>query len=95
VTTKVPGLVIEATPAQVKLAVSDDNQASKTADFTINMKTPLTTVPAIGSKAEYVGTFDSYTQTPPMIIMKDGESPTAPKTPAKRTAPTHRKPQAK
>jgi hypothetical protein len=95
VTTKVPGLVIEATPAQIKLAVSDDNQASKTADFTINMKTPLTTVPAIGSKAEYVGTFDSYTQNPPMIIMKDGGPPTAQKAPAKRTAPTRRKPPAK
>lgn len=96
-TTKVPGNVIEATADQIKLAVSDDNQASKTADFTLNMKAPLTTIPGIGSKVEYVGTFDSYTQTPPMIIMKDGEPPAAEKkAPVRKAAPaTHRKPHAR
>ncbi len=74
-TTKVPGKVISATADSVQLAVSDDAQQSNKADFTINMKKPLKTPPAIGSTVTYIATFDSYTQTPPMIIMKDGEAP--------------------
>ncbi len=75
VTTKVPGIVISATPDQVQVAVSDDAQQSKKADFTINMKTPLRTLPAVDSSINYIATFDSYTQTPAMIIMKDGIAP--------------------
>ncbi len=75
VATKVPGIVISATPDQILLAVSDDAQQSKKADFTINMKKPLRKVPAADSSINYVATFDSYTQNPPMIIMKDGEAP--------------------
>ena len=74
-TTKVPGKVISATPDSVQLAVSDDAQQSNKVDFTINMKTPLKTPPTIGSMVNYIATFDSYTQNPPMIIMKDGEAP--------------------
>jgi len=76
-TTRVPGKVIAATPDSIQLAVSDDAQQSDKADFTINMKTPLRHLPAISSMVTYIATFDSYTTTPPMIIMKDGElSPT-------------------
>lgn len=78
-TTKVPGKVISATPDSIQLAVSDDAQQSNRADFTINMKTPLRTPPSIGSTITYIATFDSYTTTPPMIIMKDGEAPAATK----------------
>lgn len=78
-TTKVPGKVISATPDSVQVAVSDDAQQSNKADFTINMKTPLKTPPTIGSMANFIATFDSYTQTPPMIIMKDGVAPAATK----------------
>jgi hypothetical protein len=74
-TTKVPGKVISATPDSVQLAVSDDAQQSNKADFTINMKTPMKTPPTINSMVNFIATFDSYTQTPPMIIMKDGEMP--------------------
>jgi hypothetical protein len=85
-TTKVPGKVISATPDSVQLAVSDDAQQSNRADFTINMKTPLKNPPAIGSMINYIATFDSYTQKPPMIIMKDGVAPAATK-----PRPTHRR----
>ncbi len=78
-TTRVPGKVVSATADSVQLAVSDDAQQSNKADFTINMKTPLRTPPAINSMVNYVATFDSYTQNPPMIIMKDGEAPAATK----------------
>jgi hypothetical protein len=85
-TTQVPGLIIQATADSVQMAVSDDAKQSQKADFTINMKEPLKEVPAVGSTVTLIGTFDSYTQNPPMIIMKDGE-PKAPekKTPARRT----------
>lgn len=82
VTTKVPGIVISATATQIQLAVSDDAQQSKKADFTINMKTPLKTLPTVDASVNYIATFDSYTSTPPMIIMKDGTAP----------APTHPRP---
>jgi hypothetical protein len=88
-TTKVPGKVIAATPDSVQLAVSDDAQQSNKADFTINMKTPLKTPPAINSMGNFIATFDSYTQTPPMIIMKDGEMPPTTKPHAVHHTTTH------
>ena len=72
----IPGTVISADANQIKLAVTDDAKADKVADFTINMKKPLTDkeIPAVGSDVtNLVGTYDSYTQTPPQIIMRDGE----------------------
>jgi hypothetical protein len=87
-TTEVPGTVVQATADSVQLAVSDDAKQSQKADFTINMKTPLKEVPAPGTQVTFIGTFDSYTQQPPMIVMKDGEPKQAPKAPAHRT--THK-----
>jgi hypothetical protein len=79
---QVPGTVISATPESVQLAVTEDNKQSKKADFTVNMKTPLKSVPAIGSTVTYDSTFDSYTANPPMITLSDGEPPA--KAPAAR-----------
>jgi hypothetical protein len=72
--TPVPGLVIDATASVIKVAVTDDAKTAKTADFIVNMKTPLTEkeIPAAGSilgsrdkgQAELDGTYDSYTQVP-------------------------------
>jgi hypothetical protein len=80
---QVPGQVISATADSVQVAVTEDNKQSKKADFTINMKTPLKAVPAIGATVTYDATFDSYTPTPPMITLADGEPPA-------KTAPAHR-----
>jgi hypothetical protein len=80
VTAEVPGTVIAATPGSVQLAVSDDAKQSQKADFTINMKPPLKTLPAVGANVTYIATFDSFTQTPFMIIMKDGAPPAPAKT---------------
>ena len=82
VTAEVPGVVISATADSVQLAVSDDAKQSQKADFTINMKTPLKDIPQTGTEVKLIGTFDSYTQNPLMIILKDGEPPAAPKKPA-------------
>jgi tetratricopeptide (TPR) repeat protein len=82
VTAEVPGTVISATADQIQLAVSDDAIQSKTADFTVNMKEPLKEVPAAGTSIKVVGTFDSYTKMPTMIILKDGTIPAEKKPPA-------------
>ena len=76
---QVPGVVIAATASSVQLAVSPDAQQSKTADFTINFTKPLAEIPAVGASVKYDATFDSYTKTPPMIILKDGEPVVPPK----------------
>ncbi len=88
---QVPGKVVQATADSVQLAVTEDNKTSNSADITINMKTPLKEVPAVGSNVQYIGTFDSYTQNPKMIIMSNGSSPAAARTPARR-APARRRP---
>jgi hypothetical protein len=88
-TYQIPGKVVSATPDSVQLAVTEDAKASNTADFTINMKKPLTTPPAIGTEVNYDATFDSYTQNPKMITLINGIPP-APERPAHR-APTHRR----
>jgi tetratricopeptide (TPR) repeat protein len=92
VVTEVPGIVVQATASSVQLAVSPDNQQAtpKVADFTVNLAKPLTDIPAIGSSVKYDATFDSYTKTPPMIIMSDGSVPApAKKAPARKPAAHH------
>jgi hypothetical protein len=88
-TYQIPGKVVSATTDSVQLAVTDDAKASNTADFTINMKKPLTAAPAIGTMVNYNATFDSYTQNPKMITLIDG-APPAPEKPARRAAPRRR-----
>jgi hypothetical protein len=65
--------VVSATADQLVLIVSDDAAASKTPDFTFNMKEPLKSIPAPGSKVTVSGTYASYTANPLMITMSDGE----------------------
>jgi hypothetical protein len=95
-------VVIESSPTVLKVAVSDDAVASKTPDFTFNMKASEEKLPpaaakkladdtaaatVVGQKVTLSGTFDSYTPKPLMIIMSDGSVVLAKKTPAK--APVH------
>ena len=89
VTAEIPGVVVSATPDQVQLAVTPDNQQSNKADFTVNMKTPLKTLPKQGDKVTYIATFDSYTSNPPMIILKDGEPKPAARAPVHHAATHH------
>ena len=86
---EVPGVVVSATADSVQLAVTEDNKQSKKADFTVNMKAPLKTVPTIGSTGTFDATFDSYVANPPMITLSDGEPPAKAK-----PAPAHRRPAA-
>jgi hypothetical protein len=82
--------VVAATDSSLQVAVSDDavQATPKVADFTFAMKEPLKTVPAVGDKVTLVGTYDSYTQSPPMISMTNG-SITPKKAPVKKAAPVH------
>jgi hypothetical protein len=73
-TTGIPGIVIDITANQVKLAVTQDAKDAKVADFIINLKKPLTDAEVAlypkgfefkaAPAAEIAGTFDSYTQVP-------------------------------
>lgn len=92
-TYQIPGKVVSATADSVQLAVTDDSKASNTADFTVNMKTPLATPPAIGTMVNYDATFDSYTQNPKMITLINGVSPEAEKKAPARRTPTRRRSQ--
>jgi hypothetical protein len=81
-----PGVtVVTATDSQLVLEVSDDAVASKTPDFTVNMKEPLKTIPKPGDKITVDGTYDSFTPSPLMITMADG-SVVMPK----KAVPAHR-----
>src|SRR6202044_672770 len=81
------GTVVTATDSQLVLQVSDDAVASKTPDFTVNLKEPLKTIPQPGDKIGVGGTYDSYTASPLMITMSDGYL-IAPK----KAAPVHHAP---
>ncbi len=91
VRTEVPGIVVQATATSVQLAVSPDNQQAspKVADFTVNMTKPLTTVPNVGDSVKYDATFDSYTKTPLMIVLSDGEPPAPAKKPVAHKPAAH------
>lgn len=85
-------IVVAATADQLQVAVSDDAQQAQpkpTADFTFNMKAPLTKVPAVGDKVTVDGTYASYTSSPLMITMSDGS--VVPPKPTK-PAPVHHAP---
>jgi hypothetical protein len=77
--------VVSATESQLVLEVSDDAVASKTPDFTVNLKEPLKTIPQPGDKITVDGTYDSYTASPLMITMTDGSVVV----PVKKPAPVH------
>jgi tetratricopeptide (TPR) repeat protein len=72
--TPVPGVVIDATASQIKMAVTDDAKQSKVPDFIVNMKEPIPEkeIPKAGDEfklmseggPELDGTYDTYTQIP-------------------------------
>lgn len=86
--TQVPGIVIEATASQIKVAVTQDAKDAHVPDFIVNLKTPLADkdIPAAGFEfktqpaAELDGTYDTYTQVPAtdttaasaQIVLRDG-----------------------
>jgi hypothetical protein len=102
--TPVPGTVIEATSAVVKVAVTQDAKEAKVADFIVNMKKPLEDkeIPKVGFEykippaTSLVGTYDSFKQVPATdtaaaaaeIVLRDGEIQLEKKKPAGAAHPT-------
>lgn len=87
--------VVSATADKVMVAVSDDAVQSKTPDFEFDIKEPLKTIPAAGSKVTLTGTYASYTSSPLLIVMSDGavvekKKPAPARTPARRPAARRR-----
>ncbi|HZY63007.1 MAG TPA: hypothetical protein VFE38_10800 [Edaphobacter sp.] len=76
--------VVSATENQIQASVSDDAVQSKTADFTFNMKEPLKTVPAPGTKITLSGTYSSYT----VGGQERGTAAATPAAPGAAAAPT-------
>ncbi|HEY1257217.1 MAG TPA: hypothetical protein VGF01_20795 [Terracidiphilus sp.] len=72
--TAIKKIVIEPEATVINVAVTDSAKASKTADFIVNLKTPISgkEIPAAGSslglsskgEAELDGTYDTYEQIP-------------------------------
>jgi hypothetical protein len=101
--TPVPGVVIEASATEIKVAVTQDAKDAKIPDFIVNLKKPLAAkdIPAVGftfgipPATALVGTYDSYTQIPAtataaqsaQIVLRDGEIEAAVK---KAAAPAHK-----
>lgn len=95
---QIPGTIMSVSDdgTQIKIAVTDDAKADKKPDFTINMKKPLTAAEkeklAVGTdETNLIGTFDSYTQNPEEIIMRDGELQAEKKAPAHKPSAAHHK----
>ncbi len=82
--------VISVSDTALQVAISEDAVASKTADFTFQLKQPLKTPPAVGSKVTVSGTYDSFTPNPVMITMSDGAIVEPKKAPVKKPSPTRR-----
>jgi hypothetical protein len=101
--TPVPGIVIAASASVIKVAVTDDAKAAKTADFIVNLAKPLTEkeIPAVGFEYKIppattlIGTYDSFTLVPAtetavqtaQIVLREGEIQLEKKKPA---APAHK-----
>ena len=94
-TVEIPGTVIAATESAVQLAVSEDAVHDKKADYTFQLKTPLKTLPTVGSTATFNGTYASYTASPIMITMSDAEEVGKKVAPKKAAAPVHHAPAKK
>jgi hypothetical protein len=85
--------VVSVSDTALLVAVSDDAVQSKTADFTFQLAAPLKTPPTVGAKVAVSGTYASYTPSPIMITMSDGDI-VEPKKPAPAKKPVPRKPAA-
>jgi hypothetical protein len=77
--------VVSVTDTTLLVSVSDDAVQSKTADFTLQLKAPIKTPPAVGAKVTVTGTYDSFTPSPIMITMTDGAIVEPKKAPVRST----------
>ena len=74
---KLPVKVISADHQTIEAALTDENQKANKADLRIELEKPLVKPPAPGSTTEVIGVLASYQPNPFMLIMKNGELPSA------------------
>ncbi|HEY6305114.1 MAG TPA: hypothetical protein VI488_01485 [Candidatus Angelobacter sp.] len=87
---KLPVKVISAAADSMDVAITDDNQQANKADLHVVMDKPLTKPPAAGATIDIIGSISSYTPSPFMFTMTEGELPGAAKPPTHKPTPAHR-----
>ena len=70
---KIPVKVVSATPDRISAAITDENQATNTADLEAVMSRPLTPLPAVGAMISLVGTLADYRPRPFLFRMTGAE----------------------
>lgn len=70
---KIPVKVISATPDRIEAAISEENQASNTADLNVALARPLSPLPAVGAMISIVGTLSDYRARPFLFSMTKAE----------------------
>ncbi|MCX7366932.1 MAG: hypothetical protein NTV97_34670 [Alphaproteobacteria bacterium] len=70
---KIPVKVISATPDRIEAAITDENQATNTADLEAKMSRPLTPLPAVGAMISIVGSINDYRPRPFLFRMTGAE----------------------
>jgi len=92
-------IVIESTKTKLSLAATADAIEQKKADVVVTMTGPIpaTLMPkvAVGQEIQLIAKPDSYTPNPFMMQMVEGQliaKKEPPKTPPKKTTPTHKRP---
>ncbi|HTR83034.1 MAG TPA: hypothetical protein VMI56_01050 [Reyranella sp.] len=70
---KIPVKIVAATPEKLEAAISEENQASNTADLVIEMAHRLNPLPATGSTISIIGTIQDYQASPFRFFLSKAE----------------------
>ena len=70
---KIPVKVVSATPDRIEAAITDENQATNTADLEAKMSRPLSPLPAVGAMISIVGSISDYQPRPFLFRMTGAE----------------------
>lgn len=70
---QIPVMVISATKDALEVAVTEDNQAAKTADLKVSLEKPLLKLPASGTMINVIGVITKYELNPFFFTMAQGK----------------------
>jgi len=70
---KIQVKIVSAKPDKLEAAISEENQASNTADLEIEMAHPLNPLPAVGSTISIIGTLSDYRAQPFRFFLSKAE----------------------
>lgn len=71
---QIPVMVISATKDALEVAVTEDNQAAKTADLKVSLEKPLLKLPASGTMINVIGVITKYELNPFFFIMAQAKT---------------------